>query len=262
MVDAAHLTAVPASMTVAQSRTSWGFEIGRHRLSVTRTREARTIGQMIDAPRSRPSHRPAWPLAIGAFASVSAFGLFVFGAVASEPLMPRQQVRYSVSLPVPVRASRPVKDTRVHKIRTAPALVDAGEWIGSNLSGPRFDAADEPYVVKAMHTGAFQEWLNSDGQRRFLNVGPEQAEGDRRCRDLALLIRASDNSSRTRSARRCLPASSGHTTSMTGGDDRISGGRRTPDMARSLPFEEDARSSMSRTNDGVVESADLSYASQ
>lgn len=197
------------SMSITQSRTSWGVELGRHRFSVTRVREARTIGGLdrppirVRAPVPRaPSRTPAWPIAIGAFASISAFGLFVVGAIASEPAIPRQQSRYSLSLPVPARAAAVVKAlARARKPQAAAH--DASAW--SDLSGSRFDLGDEPYVVRAMQAGEFQEWLGSDGQRRFLSAGPEQADGDRRCRELALLVRDPNGSSRTRTARRCGP---------------------------------------------------------
>lgn len=193
------------AVTITQSRTSWGLEIGQHRLALTRMREARVVGQLKDPP-ARNVAKSAWPLAIGTFASVSAFGLFVFGAVASEPLPLPQFGRYSVSVPVPARSAASEVDApirRARKIRVAvpPVAVPTSQEVA--FSGSRFELADEPYVTKAMRTGEFQEWLGADGQRRFLSVGAEQADGERRCRELALLVRRTDGSNQARSARRC-----------------------------------------------------------
>lgn len=265
MVDAAHFKAVSEPMTVIQSRTSWGVEVGRHRLSVSRTHEARTIGRTGDLSRRPISRtlvfRPAWPLAVGTFASVSAFGLFVFGAVASEPLLPQEKARYLVSLPVPIRATKPVKAVHIRKAQTLSRSTDARKWVDEVPSGPRFDAADEPHVVQAMHTGEFQEWLAPDGQRHFLSVGSEQAGGRSRCRDMALLVRGSDGSSRTRTARRCLTESARRATHMAGNDDRLWTSPSTQEKPASLSAETDA-SSATRTIDSASEPVASSLAGQ
>lgn len=213
MVDVTQLAAIRDTTTIKQSHTSWGIRFGRHEFEVTRTREARAIGQHTVPFVASQVARPIWPLAIGTFASVSAFGLFVFGAVASEPLLPGGRSHYSVSVPVPALTSK-VSVAVPSRRATNRAKDRSVVPILAVASGPRFDAEDESYVAKALRSGEFQEWLGSDGQRRFLNAGPEQAEGGERCRDLALLVRRTDGSSRTRSARRCIGGSA-PSTAMT-----------------------------------------------
>lgn len=211
MVDAAHSAMNSNSVTLMQSRTSWGIEFGRHRISLTRMREARAVGRLDDASSGRSIPKLIGPIVIGTFASVSAFGLTVIGAGASEPSPFQGSPHYAVSVPVPTRATkRPVRlpDRPSLKSRQASAETGTPPRSGEILSGARFDAEDEPHVAQAMQAGEFQEWLGADGQRRFLNAGPMQAETGKRCRDLVLLVRRMDGSSHTRSARRCT---SGHT---------------------------------------------------
>ena len=207
--------ATPAAMrdavTITQSRTSWGLEIGHHRMAVTRMREARVVGRHAEFGAARSAVRPVWPLAIGTFASVSAFGLFVFGAVASEPLLP-QFARYSLIVPVPARSETPVITIPIRharKVRTAVPPTTALPAQDAISSGTRFEAADEPYVAKAMRTGELQEWLGADGQRRFLSAGAEQVDGDRHCRELALLVRRTDGNNQAYGARRCVAGKRG-----------------------------------------------------
>jgi hypothetical protein len=72
---------------------------------------------------------------------------------------------------------------------------------------------DEVYLDNAMRTGEMQEWIGSDGNRRFLRVGPEQVVGGRRCRALATLIRRTEGDNEVRQSQRCLdhPIANGST---------------------------------------------------
>lgn len=238
MVEAGHPARGPVAIT--QSRTSWGIELGRHRLAVTRMREARTVGGA-DAARDRPTTpRSVWPVAIGTFASVSAFGLIVFGAVASEPLSFAGHQRYSLSVPLPARSARatPDRSTRPPKARVAAAIPPA-VTLDDGADGSALPIlADEIYVARAVRTGEFQEWLGADGQRRFLSAGPEQVDGDRRCRALALLIRRADGGNEVRNSRHCTdaPASGPATVSLE--EDAPS--RAASDVALVSPEEEAA----------------------
>lgn len=205
MVDTAHLAMV-SNVTITQSRTSWDLEFGRRSLCVTRIREARTLGPANIAVGRRDAPRLIWPLVIGIVISITAFGLAVVGAVASEPSYLQKATRYSVSVPVPEpETKRPHRLANHQFKRSRPALPPTAFSASSAaiLSGDRFDAEDEPYAAKAMEAGEFQEWLGADGQRRFLNAGPVHTKGGKLCRDMALLIRRTDGSSLARSAQRC-----------------------------------------------------------
>lgn len=209
MVDAGNPVTARGPVTITQSRTSWGIEVGRHRMAVTRMREARTVGGT-DAPRGQPTTpKSIWPIAIGTFASVSAFGLIVFGAVASEPLPFVGHQRYSVSVPLPAPSAKQTTGHPAHAPKArivtmiAPATPLADD---ADASAHRPALPDEVYVARAVRTGELQEWLGADGQRRFLSAGPEQVDGDQRCRALALLIRRTDGGNEVRNSRRCADA--------------------------------------------------------
>lgn len=182
----------PAPAAPFRSRTRWGVEIGRLQFAVTRTREV----EGTPPGAAPPPPRPAWPFAAGAAAGVGALALLVAGASAA----PRDilSARYMVSVPIPppaVRVARPAPRKPAATGRAVPRPAAA--------SGEHFDAGDEPYVARAMATGAFQEWEDDVGQRRFLTAGPARAAGGRFCRDLALLVRFTEGGSHVRSAKRC-----------------------------------------------------------
>lgn len=180
----------PHPSPTIRSHTSWSVELGRLRFAVTRVREAER-GMPVVAPR-----RSAWPFGAGALTGVGTVALLVAGASAA----PRDMIaaRYSVSVPVPTPVEHRVVRAIVRKPvgRTVPRAI-------ALASGERFDANDEPYVTRAMATGAFQEWDDALGQHRFLTAGPARLENGRYCRNMALLVRLAEGGSRVRSATRC-----------------------------------------------------------
>ncbi|WP_375392506.1 hypothetical protein [uncultured Sphingomonas sp.] len=184
-----------ARPAVSRTRTSWDVELGGLRFGITRTRETQTAGDAVVPTRAA---RPAWPLAIGAFAGVSALGLAVMGATAA--VRPDLPARYMVSMPVPALAPPP-RAHHVHRpapVRTGAAAVSPAD------ARDGFAAGDAPYVARALRTGAFQEWSDADGQHRFLTAGPGRAGADgKTCRDLALLVRLADGGSHVHAAQRC-----------------------------------------------------------
>lgn len=200
---AGSIVLTPAPAASWQSHTRWGFEIGSLRVAVTRTRAGHGVAA---AAMSAPTTgvRPAGPLLIGAFAAVGALTLLVAGATAAP--RPAGPVRYMVSVPIPVAAA--VARTRPHRIATgraaarravaAPRLATA-----TPSSDEPFGAADAPHVARAMTTGAFQEWEDAAGRRRFLTAGPARAAGGRFCRTLALMVRAPEGTSHVRTIERC-----------------------------------------------------------
>lgn len=180
---------------LTQSRTRWGVEIGGLQLAVTRTREERRRGDGVTR-----SARGPWGIAIGAFASLSALALLVVGAGAARP---ESQARYSVVVPVPEVAAPAVRRVAPATPRPTVGVVAAKPVMTLDKA---FGSADEPYVARALASGAFQEWEDAAGQRRFLTAGPARIAGGRACRNLALLIRLPDGGSRVRSAERCIAA--------------------------------------------------------
>ena len=175
-----------------QSRSSWSVEIGRLRFAVTREREVER-----GFPAAAPS-RSAWPFSAGALTGVGTVALLVAGASAA----PRDMIaaRYMVSVPVPAAVVPHV--ARRASSKPAGRTVARATSIGLS-SGERFDAADAPYVARAMATGAFQEWDDALGQHRFLTAGPARVEDGRYCRNMALLVRLAEGGSRVHSATRC-----------------------------------------------------------
>ncbi len=198
MTDSPHAAASPDQVFTSDVHTSWGIEIGRLRLAVTRTRDARTVGRAVAPPRPVP--RAASPFAAGALAGMGAVALLVVGASAERPSAGSD--RYMISVPVPGPAvrhlARPAPRKRAPGRATPPAAALAGD-----PSGETFDAGDEPYVARAMATGAFQEWEDAAGQRRFLTAGPARFADGRSCRAMALLVRLAEGGSHVRSAQRC-----------------------------------------------------------
>ena len=200
MADVARL-ARTEPVRVARSRTRWALEIGRLRVEITRTREAHTVG----VPATGLAARPAsfWPVVAGTFVSVSAFALVVFGARATQ--RPPDRPRYIVSVAVPAAPHVAETPRRRPAIgREAPPME-----VQATARDSHFDFDEEPHVAAAMRTGELQEWLGDDGQRRFLTAGPASAEGDRRCRDLALLTRLAEGGSHVRALHRCTTATVG-----------------------------------------------------
>ncbi len=238
MVDAPGSAMAPSPMTITQSRTSWGFELGRQGLIVTRSRDTRTIGARYTAVSiPPPARRFVWPFAIGTFVSVSAFGLVVFGALAAEPALFSQPSRYLLSVPVPARAPRHAISPRPHRLKSRwAALAPSSPLFDESIAGDRFGVEDELYAAKAMRTGKFQEWLGADNQRRFMTAGPAQIETSHLCRNLVLLVRQMDGSSQTQSARRCMNVHSGAIASGIAEDVRHNA--ITPDAPESLLFQQ------------------------
>ena len=195
MTDSPHAAASPDQVFTADVHTSWGIEIGRLRLAVTRTRDARTVGRAVAPPRPVP--RAASPFAAGALAGMGAVALLVVGASAERPTASR----YMVSVPVPGPAVRHL--ARPAPRKRAPAPTPPAAALAGDPSGETFDVGDEPYVAKAMATGAFQEWEDAAGQRRFLTAGPAHFADGRSCRAMALLVRLAEGGSHVRSAQRC-----------------------------------------------------------
>lgn len=188
MPDSFRRVATPATL---RSHSSWSVEIGRLRFAVTRAREVAEA-----RPLAAPT-RSAWPFSAGALAGVGTVALLVAGASAA----PRDvlSAHYLVSVPVPTA-------TQPRVVRAVPRKASAGRVVPravKTTSGAEFDAGDEAYVARAMTTGAFQEWEDGTGQRRFLTAGPARAEGGRFCRDMALMVRLAEGGSRVRSATRC-----------------------------------------------------------
>ena len=180
---------------VTRTRTSWDVELGDLRFGITRTRETQTAG---DAAVPTRAARPGWPLAIGAFAGVSALGLAVMGATAA--VRPDLPARYMVSMPVPALAPPP----RAHHVRRPGPARTATPALSIADARDGFAAGDAPFVARALRTGAFQEWSDADGERRFLTAGPARAGPDgQTCRDLALLVRLADGGSHVHAAQRC-----------------------------------------------------------
>lgn len=188
------LRPAPTSNATHQSRTAWDVEIGRLRFAVSRTRETRSVGSA--GPAARPP-RTVGSFASGAVAGIGAVALLVVGASAA----PRPPAPYLVSVPIPAPAQRALVRPTHHTVvagRSSPRAV-------VTMAPAAFDRADEPYVVKAMATGAFQEWEDVLGQRRFLTAGPAHVAGGRYCRDMALLVRLAEGGSHVRSATSCKP---------------------------------------------------------
>lgn len=206
MVDAAHSAVIFTPMTLTQSRTSWTLELGSFCISMTRMREARTVGCLEDAIGKRRFPKLVWPIAVGTFASVSALGLAVIGASASELSSYPNSPHRTVSVPVPTaEKKRPLRlpERKPRSSRPASAESEKSSRSGEIPPGARFDAEDEVHVARAMLVGELQEWLGADGKQHFLNAGPAQLEAGRLCRDLVLLVRRTDGGSHTRSIRRC-----------------------------------------------------------
>ena len=206
-----------STVTITRSRQSWTLEFGRERWALTRVREACTVATSSPLETSLPIVPPKklWSLAAGAFASVSAFGLIAFGAAASEPSLRSGEKRYLVSVPLPSRAERHTRQAAVspNEKRTALILNSAPLAPKSKLPIEIVTIADEVYFDNAMRTGEMQEWIGSDGNHRFLTVGPEQVIEGQRCRALATLIRRTEGANEVRQSQRCLdhPAVSGLT---------------------------------------------------
>lgn len=183
----------PDEGVARRSHTRWGVELGGFRCAVTRTRE--TCNQPSALRRSASRARA---FTAGALTGIGGVTLLVVGASAAPGVF--TPVRYLVSVPVP--------DVVSHAVRTAPRKAAPGRATRSSpvadaFTGDRFAAADEPYVARAMATGAFQEWEGADGLPRFLTAGPAHPGNGRVCRDLALLVRLADGGSHVRSAERC-----------------------------------------------------------
>lgn len=165
-------------------RTILAVELGGFRLALTR-----------DADSARPAQ--ARPFGLGAFAGLTLATLALAGASAAP--RPDAPIRYVVSVDVPppvAQVARPAPRPSLGRFVRKPPPVSAVE-------DTSFDAADAPYIARAMATGALQEWEGADGQLRFLTAGPPRTAGGRTCRDMALLIRLAEGGSRVRSAERC-----------------------------------------------------------
>ena len=201
MSDSLRFTPPLDPVAINQSATRWAVEIGRFRVAVTRTRETRGAG-LVPPWLPRAAARPFWPIATGAFASISALALLVVGAGATRPV---ETGRYMLSVPVP---SAPVRHVARSHHRPAPGLAAPRTLAPPNMTagGDPFEAADKLYVDQAMQTGAFQEWRDAAGQQRFLTAGPPRAVGGKTCRDMALLIRFAEGGSRVHTAERCTTA--------------------------------------------------------
>ena len=246
MVDAAQFTGGLSAVSITQSRTTWGLQIGSHQLRITRTTEARAFSPSGGPRRGlRTASSHVWPLAIGTFASVSAFGLLVFGAIASVPSLPHQGYALSVLVPPP---ARPDRRKLHHRKPHTTASSSPRRFDEPIMSGTHFDAADEPYVRKAMGSGDLQEWSGPSGERRFLSVGPERIDGKGRCRDLVLLVRDKDGESQTHDGWRCMASSMSQTVDKTALDrlDPLAppsfSAKQNADLVPSLPHTGDSTS--------------------
>ncbi len=203
MVKRGDVTPYRDPETVVQSRSNWSVEVGRHRLSVTRTRERRVIGGAGGAP-ARAARRSIWPVAAGVFTTVSAFGLVVVGAVATPRLAER--ARYAVSVPVPTTDRMTAASPAHLASGRTPSRLAALSRPAGDASSTRFEAGDEPHVAAAMASGEFQEWRDAAGQLRFLTAGTARTDAGRHCRDLALLTHLAGGGSHVVSERRCTSA--------------------------------------------------------
>lgn len=242
MVHARDVARGMSTVSINQSRITWGLEIGSHHLRVTRTAEARTFAPLTDMRRaSRRASGNVWPIAIGTFASVSAFGLLVFGAIAAVPMLPHRG--YALSIPIPPRARSDIGGLHHRKLKIAALL--RRPIAAALASGTPFAATDELYVVKAMRSGDFQEWSEPDGERRFLSVGPERIDEKGRCRDLVLLVRNRDGESQTHNGWRCMANSAGRVVNRSSFDalDAPASASSPPkgdaDLAPAIPYSSD-----------------------
>lgn len=186
-------------------RTLIACEIGRYRLALT---SAARAGDRASGTR---------PFAAGALASLGVATLALAGASAAP--RPEAALRYSVSVAVPAPPPRNLaRSVRSH----APGRIAKPVTPATPAPAPGpFGAEDAPYVIRAMTTGAFQEWDDDLGQHRFLTAGSARVEGGQTCRNMALLVRLADGGSRVRSAEHCTtgPVSDAPTPATPDGQD-------------------------------------------
>ena len=175
--------------------------------------------------------RSTRPFAIGALAGVSALGLLALGAIAPARLALAGRPRYSVSVPLAPRSAKHIAGRAPHVSRIRVAAGEAALLPPDDVNvarPPLGTSSEDLYIERAMRTGQLQEWLGVDGQRRFLNVGPEQEDGDRYCRDMVMLIRRADGRSETRSSRRCLTDRVAKSAPVDAGDGGAPSAAATP----------------------------------
>lgn len=223
MIFPANLTPRLERSTLVQSRSSWDVEVGRHRWSFTRTRETRTVGYGGRAEASPPA-RIFWPIVIGCFAVVGAFGLMVAGAFATPPSPGRPD--YVLSIAVPAAPPSGASGGRKHRAPSRRASLAPGTRLADTISPAALAGEnDDRHIALAMRTGAFQEWRDAAGQARFLTAGPVQAEAGRQCRQMALLVRRASGNQVT-SMRHCTDGALGE--ERTDGQAQNVGSREPP----------------------------------